>query len=160
VTPHVWLAEHRDADTVARLMVAFRDHFGESWPSDNAFLAGVERLLDDRDSEFLIGAPHADAPPGGVIQLRYRWGIWRAGFDCLLEDLFVVEEARHSGLGRALVQGAIDRARERGCRRMELDTNENNAAARALYEGFGFVNDHYGGRDLYYRLHLDAGPDA
>ena len=51
MTPHVWLAEHRDADTVARLMVAFRDHFGASWPSDNAFLAGVEKLLDDRDAK-------------------------------------------------------------------------------------------------------------
>ena len=81
MTPHVWLAEPRDAETVANLMVGFRNHLGLDWPSDNAFLAGVERLLDDRDSEFLIGAPHDDAPPGGVVQLRYRWGIWRAGFD-------------------------------------------------------------------------------
>jgi GNAT superfamily N-acetyltransferase len=160
VTPHVWLAEPNDADTVARLMVGFRNHLGLDGPSDNAFLAGDERPHDDRDSQFLIGAPHEDAPPGGVIQLRYRWGIWRAGFDCLLEDLYVVDEARGQGLGRALVDGAIARARERGCRRMELDTNEDNTAARALYEGVGFINDRYGGRDLYYRLHLDAGPDA
>jgi GNAT superfamily N-acetyltransferase len=160
VTPRVWLAEHRDAETVARLLVDFRNHLGLGWPSDNAFLAGVERLLDDRDSEFMLGSPHDDAPPGGVIQLRYRFGIWRAGFDCLVEDLFVVQDARSSGLGHALVEGAIARARERGCRRMELDTNEANDAARALYEGFGFVNDRGAGRDLYYRLHLDAGPDA
>lgn len=140
-------------------MVAFRNHLGIDWPSDNAFLASVERLLDDPDSEFLIGAPHDDAPPAGVVQLRYRWGIWRAGFDCLLEDLYVADDARRSGLGRALVEGAIERARERGCRRMELDTNENNTAARNLYEGLGFVNDRYGGRDLYYRLHLDKGGD-
>jgi GNAT superfamily N-acetyltransferase len=160
VTPRVWLADLTDAETVTRLMVGFRNHLGYDWPSDNAFLAGVERLLDDRDSEFLIGSPHDDAPPSGVVQLRYRWGIWRAGFDCLIEDLYVAEDARGHGLGRALVDGAIARARERGCRRMELDTNENNAAARALYEGAGFVNDPHGGRDLYYRLHLDAGPDA
>jgi GNAT superfamily N-acetyltransferase len=160
VTPRVWLADQRDAETVARLMVAFRDHLGYDWPSDNAFLAGVERLLEDRDSEFLIGAPHDDAPPCGVVQLRYRWGIWRAGFDCLLEDLYVTDDARGQGLGRALVDGAIARARERGCRRMELDTNETNEAARALYEGAGFVNDPHGGRDLYYRLHLDAGAGA
>ena len=141
MTPHVWLAEPRDAETVANLMVGFRNHLGLDWPSDNAFLAGVERLLDDRDSEFLIGAPHDDAPPGGVVQLRYRWGIWRAGFDCLLEDLFVVDAARRSGLGRALVEGAIARARERGCRRMELDTGADNAPAQGLYRSLGF-QDH------------------
>src|SRR6059058_2203118 len=97
-------------------MIGFRNHLGLDWPSDNAFLAGVERLLDDRDSEFLIGSPHDDAPPGGVVQLRYRWGIWRAGFDCLLEDLFVVEDARRYGLGRALVESAIARPRG-GCTR-------------------------------------------
>jgi GNAT superfamily N-acetyltransferase len=160
VTPRVWLADPGEAETVARLMVGFRNHLGYDWPSDNAFLAGVERLLDDRDSEFLIGSPHDDAPPSGVVQLRYRFGIWRAGLDCLLEDLFVSEEARGHGLGRALVDGAIERARERGCRRMELDTGETNEAARALYEAAGFVNDRGNGRDLYYRLHLDPGPDA
>jgi GNAT superfamily N-acetyltransferase len=160
VTPRVWLADPGEAETVARLMVGFRNHLGYDWPSDNAFLAGVERLLDDRDSEFLIGSPHDDAPPSGVVQLRYRFGIWRAGLDCLLEDLFVSEEARGHGLGRALVDGAIERARERGCRRMELDTGETNEAARALYEAAGFVNDRGHGRDLYYRLHLDPVADA
>jgi GNAT superfamily N-acetyltransferase len=158
--PQVWLADTRDAEVVARLMVAFRDHLGYDWPSDNAFLAGVERLLEDRDTDFLLGAPHPDAPPAGVCQLRYRFGIWRAGHDCLLEDLFVEKDARGSGLGRALVQAAVDRARERNCRRMELDTNETNTAARALYESFGFVTKssaegYDGAPDLYYRLHLD-----
>jgi GNAT superfamily N-acetyltransferase len=156
---HVWVADAGEAETVARLMIAFRDHLGLSWPSDNAFLAGVERLLDDRDAEFLLGAPHDDAPPAGVVQLRYRFGIWRAGLDCLLEDLFVEEAARGTGLGRALVQGSIDRARERGCRRMELDVNEANPVAVALYESFGFsaTANHYGARDLYMRMHLDSG---
>jgi GNAT superfamily N-acetyltransferase len=160
VTPRVWLADIGDAEIVARLMVGFRNHLGLDWPSDNAFLAGVERLLEDRDSEFLIGSPHDDAPPGGVCQLRYRWGLWRAGFDCLLEDLYVTDVARGHGLGRALVDGAIARARERGCRRISLDTIETNAPARALYEAAGFSNEAHGGRDLYYRLHLDAGPGA
>lgn len=142
---------------MARLMVAFRDHLGHDWPSENAFLAGVERLIEDRDTEFLLGAPHEDAPPAGVCQLRYRYGLWRAGLDCLLEDLFVEDEARGAGLGRALVAGAIDAARARGARRMELDTNERNEAAIALYESFGFsaTDNPYGGRDLYMRLHLE-----
>jgi GNAT superfamily N-acetyltransferase len=155
--PRVWLATRAEARVVAGLMVGFRDHLGLDWPSDNAFLAGVERLLDDLATDFLIGTPHDDAPPSGVVQLRFRYGLWRAGFDCLLEDLFVTEDARGAGLGRALVQAALDRARERECRRMELDVNESNAAAIALYGSFGFsaLANSYGAPDLYMRLHLE-----
>ena len=137
-------------------MVAFRNDLGYDWPSDNAFLAGVERLLDDRDTEFLLGFPNEDAGPAGVVQLRYRFGIWRAGGDCLVEDVFVRDDARGSGLGRAMMEFARERAIERGCRRMELDTNEANTAAVALYEDLGYscTANSYGARDLYYRLHL------
>ena len=105
--PHVWVAEPHEAETVARLIVAFRDHLGRDWPSDNAFLAGIEGQIEQPDTEFLLGAAHADAPPAGVAQLRYRHGLWRAGPDCHLEDLFVAQGARGAGLGRALVDAAV-----------------------------------------------------
>ena len=156
--PDVWVAESHEAETVARLMVAFRDHLGRDWPSDNAFLAGVEGQLEQIDTEFLLGAVHADAPPAGVAQLRYRYGLWRAGTDCHLEDLFVAEEARGAGLGLALVQAAIARARERGCRRIELDVNEANSAGLAVYRSAGFAVPQPGERDVWLSLHLDPDP--
>jgi ribosomal protein S18 acetylase RimI-like enzyme len=159
--PSVRLADPRDAETVSRLLVSFRDHLGYDWPSANAFLAGVERLLDERDTDILLGFADADSPPAGVVVLRFRFGIWRAGLDCLVEDVYIEEHARGAGLGRALLEAALERARERGARRMELDTNESNAAAIALYEGLGFTSQStaYDGRDLYFRLHLHE-PDA
>ena len=51
------------------------------------------------------------------------------------------EEARGTGLGKALVTFAIERARERGCRRLELDTGEDNAPALGLYRSLGFRPD-------------------
>jgi ribosomal protein S18 acetylase RimI-like enzyme len=159
--PHVWLAEPHEAETVAALLVAFRDSLGYDWPSANSFLAGVEKLLDDPGTEYVLGAPHDDAPPAAVAQLRFRHGLWRAGGDCLIEDLYVAPQARRSGLARATMLFALERASERGCRRAELDVNERNAPALALYEGLGFSAgaNPYGGRDLYMRLHLDAGDD-
>ena len=155
--PSVWLAQPHEAEIVAGLLVAFRDHLGSSWPSENAFLAGVERLLEDRDTEFLLSAPDDDSPPAGVAQLRFRYGIWRAGGDCLLEDLYVDAAARGAGLGRALVEATLARARARGCRRVELDVNEANETAQRLYGSFGFsaTSNTYGARDLYMRLHID-----
>lgn len=154
---HVWRAGLRDADEVGRLMIAFRDHFGEDWPSDNAMRAGVDRLLENVDTDFLLGARAEGERPQAVAQLRFRFGVWRAGTECLLEDLYVEEAARGSGLGRAMMDAILARARERGARQLELDTHEDNTAALALYESVGMsarrVPD--GPRRLLLRMRLD-----
>ena len=155
--PAVWIAQPQESETVTRLMLSFRDNLGLELPSDGDGRAGIERLLADPDTEFVLAAPEPGAPAGGVAQLRFRYGFWRTGGDCLLEDLYVDAGARGAGLGRALVAGVLDRARARGCRRAELDVNESNTAAVALYESFGFsaAANSYGARDLYMRVHLD-----
>lgn len=149
-------AEPHEAEAVARLLVAFRDHSGRDWPSDNAFLAGVEGLIERPDVEYLLGSPEDGAAPGGVCQLRFRHSLWTASEDCWLEDLYVLPEARGTGLGAALVEAACDRARARGCRRVELDVNEANDGALRLYERLRFSGSSKGGagRDLFYGRRL------
>lgn len=156
--PGAWVAEPREADAVARLLIEFRDWHGRDWPSDNAFLASVERLIDDPGAEFLLASVDPDSPPAAVGQLRYRHSVWSAADDCWLEDLYVREEARGRGLGEALVRAAVERARARGCRRIELDVNEDNRPARDLYArlGFSLSTKPPGGRDVLMRLRLDG----
>ena len=146
-----WVAQPPEAEAVAALLVAFRDHMGSDRPSENAFLATVERLLEDRDTEFLLASPREGAPAAGVLQLRFRLSVWKAAPDAWLEDLFVAQGARRAGAGDALVALAIERARARGARRIELDCNEHNAGALALYERHGFSPRSKGGdgRDLF-----------
>jgi ribosomal protein S18 acetylase RimI-like enzyme len=146
-----WLASFDEAEAVAGLLVQFRDHIGADWPSENAFLASVERLLEGRDAEYLLASPGDDSPPAGVLQLRFRFSVWKAAPDAWIEDLYVREDARRAGVGDALMTLAAERARERGARRIELDTNEENAAALALYERHGFSARSKGGpgRDLF-----------
>ncbi len=152
-----WLAQPDEAETVAALLVAFRDHMGSDWPSSNAFLASVERLVEDHDSEFLLASRDDDSPPSGVLQLRFRFSVWKAAPDAWIEDLFVSADARRAGVGEALLQLAIERAAERGAKRIELDCNEDNAPALALYERHGFSTRSKGGpaRDLFLGHALD-----
>ena len=132
----IWRAGPDDAGVVAGLIAEFGEWWGSSPPPADEIASSVERIMAGDDGEFLLGAVEDEA--AGVCQVRFRWSVWKSAEDCWLEDLYVRETARRSGLGRALVEAALERARERGCRRIELDVNEDNSAARALYEACGF----------------------
>lgn len=58
------------------------------------------------------------------------------------------------GIGRALVQTALEKAAELGFERIMLEARESNTAAQSLYRAFGFVED--GRRRAYYVNGEDA----
>jgi ribosomal protein S18 acetylase RimI-like enzyme len=137
----VWVAGEDEAASVASLMSAFRNHIERDRPTDEDVRATVDALLRDPATEFLLAAPDGRDAPAGVCQLRYRLSVWTATDDCWLEDLFVEAAARRTGLGRALVTAAFERARARGCRRIELDVDEDNTSALALYRELGLSTE-------------------
>ena len=137
----IWRAEPGEADVVARLIAEFGDWWGKNPVPAAEIRPSVERIMTGTDGEYLLGAVDDGADAAGVCQLRFRWSVWKSAEDCWLEDLYVREDARRSGLGRALVEAALERARERGCRRIELDVNEDNEAALALYAACGFLTE-------------------
>ena len=61
----------------------------------------------------------------------------RAG---LLEDMVVKPEARGKGVGKALLDHAIDQSRAKGLLRLTLLTDSDNATARGLYSQAGFIS--------------------
>jgi ribosomal protein S18 acetylase RimI-like enzyme len=133
--PEVRVAQPSDAPVVAELMSAFRNHIGRSEPSDAEVLSTIQQLLHDPQTEFLL------AGSVGVCQLRYRLSVWTATEDCWLEDLYVNDEARGTGVGRALIETAFERARARGCRRIQLDVADDNSRAIDVYRAAGFGTD-------------------
>jgi ribosomal protein S18 acetylase RimI-like enzyme len=61
----------------------------------------------------------------------------------------VSREARRQGVGRALLDGAVEWARGAGIRKLELHVFPWNTPALALYESFGFEREGY--RKSHYR---------
>jgi len=55
-----------------------------------------------------------------------------------LHDLFVAEDARRGGVGRALVEAAVSALTERGAERVVLSTMVGNDAAQRLFRACGF----------------------
>ena len=125
-----------DADAVGRLLDDFNREFGEPTPGPDALAQRVRELLAAGDTVVLVGG----AGPDGLAVLRFRLSIWTEGLECYLAELYVVPERRGQGLGRALMEEAIEVARAEGANYMDLGTSEDDVAARALYESLGFSN--------------------
>ena len=146
-------AERADAEEVGRLLDDFNSEFDEPSPGPPALAKRMRQLLDAGDTVVLLAG---DGPEGPAV-LRLRLGIWTEGLECYLAELYVVPARRGRGLGRALMEEAMDAARAEGATYMELGTGEDDVAARALYESLGF--DNHGGRpdgplNLFYEREL------
>lgn len=70
----------------------------------------------------------------GITHLIYHRSCWTIGDYCYLQDLFVAEQARGRGVGRALIEAVYAVAREQGASRVYWLTHETNQAAMALYD--------------------------
>ena len=60
-----------------------------------------------------------------------------------IHDLAVLPEYRGQGIGRKLLEGVEQKAREMGCCKITLEVQENNHRARQLYETVGFAQAVY-----------------
>ena len=129
-------ADASDAEAVGRLLHDFNTEFDEPTPGPDALAERVRVLLAAGDTRILIGGEG----PDGLAVLRFREAIWDAALECYLAELYVVPERRGQGLGRALMEAALDAARAEGATHMDLGTSEDDVAARALYESLGFSN--------------------
>ncbi|MCB0862756.1 MAG: GNAT family N-acetyltransferase [Solirubrobacterales bacterium] len=149
------IAGPSDVAPVTRLIAGFRDFLGGASPTNAEIEATSSVLLRDRSTEFLlIGDPEA-----GFVQSRFRLSVWTGTEDAWLEDLFVEESARGEGYGRKLVEAAVERARSRGCARIQLDVNKSNETAMKLYESCGFRAVHNPDKwgqspDFFYTLEI------
>ena len=55
-----------------------------------------------------------------------------------LQDIWVDQEARRSGVARALMEGIVARAKEKGAPRLVLHTAAKNETAQRFFEAMGF----------------------
>ena len=129
-------AEVDDAQAIGRMLHDFNREFDEPAPQPDQLARRMVQLLEAGDTTALIVGPG----PDGVAVLRFRPAIWSDALECYLAELYVVPDRRGKGLGRALMESAIQHARDRGADRMDLGTSEDDVAARSLYESLGFLN--------------------
>ncbi len=145
-----------DAEDVGRLLDAFNREYDEPTPGPKVLAERIRELLEVDTEVLLIGAG-----PDGLAVLRYRPSLWTPGRECYLAELYVAPPKRGHGLGRALMERALELAKERGADGMDLNTSVDDEAARGLYESLGFTNlegQPDGPSMLFYELNWGEGP--
>jgi GNAT superfamily N-acetyltransferase len=81
----------------------------------------------------------------GCLQLTFIPGIARLGMTrAQIEGVRVDRRHRSRGVGEALFDHAIERARQRGCGLVQLTTDRARGDAHRFYERLGFETSHLG----------------
>ena len=125
-----------DAEAIGRLLHDFNSEYGDFTPGPGQLARRVGDLLDSGQVSVVL----AGDGPDGLALMRFRPSLWSETLDCYLEELYVVPDKRGGGIGRALMEAAMELARAAGAAHMDLGTGEDDTAARALYEKLGFDN--------------------
>lgn len=128
-----------DLDMLAPLFDAYRMFYAQ--PSNmvlaRAFL--LERF--QRNQSVLFLALRNDGAAVGFTQLYPSFSSVSAAPIFILNDLFVVPEARRRGVGARLLSAAAEYGRSHGAVKLSLTTGVSNAAAQALYAAQGWVRE-------------------
>jgi GNAT superfamily N-acetyltransferase len=97
------------------------------------------------DARNLLVVAELDRRVVGTLQLTFIPSLTFVGGErAQIEAVHVDGRHRGRGLGGAMLRWAIERARERGCRLVQLTTDKRRPDALRLYESLGFQATHEG----------------
>lgn len=142
-------AQASDLDAVAALFHAMDVHY---WGAD---APSLDRITDHVRDHVLV--PNAcdvviaemKGQPVGIATFAVLFPAPDLGGQLFMKDLFVVESARGSGVGRALMRHLAQEAIVRGCVRFDWTAEQSNPLALQFYTKLGAPNVP---EKIYFRL--------
>ena len=138
----------QDEDLPSIIALLADDELGRS--REDSSLPVNRRYLDafdamQRDPNQLLAVMVADGEVVGCLQISFipglsRLGIWRGQ----IESVRVASSRRGEGLGRRLLEWAINECRNRGCGLVQLTSDKARGDALRFYQSLGFRASHEG----------------
>ncbi|MFC3324331.1 GNAT family N-acetyltransferase [Mesorhizobium cantuariense] len=99
----------------------------------------------DADLHQLLAVAVEGAEVIGTLQISFLAGLSRkGGWRGQIEAVRVAGHRRSGGIGRQMVEWAVDECRARGCSLVQLTTDRSRADAHRFYESLGFTGSHLG----------------
>ena len=146
IVPEVVQATPADVGEVAPLFDAYRQFYSKPPDLEAARRFLFARLSKDESVLFLA---RLEGKTVGFVNLYPVFSSTNLTRQWILNDLFVVPEARKHGAARALMERARQLAGATQANGLTLETAIDNQAAQKLYESLGWKRD-----DEFYRYFL------
>lgn len=149
--PPITLRQARRDDVAAIVRLLADDDLGAgreqvSDPPPPAYFEAFEQIAANPRT-LLAVAEAASGAVVGTLQMTFIPGLSNQGAElALIAAVRVDSSLRGQGLGETMMRWAMDEARRRGCRHIELFTHLSRTGAQRFYERLGFVKSHAGMR--------------
>ena len=137
--PVFTLAAQSDADELVELMREFYafDHIAFD---EGAARGALRQILGD--SRFgVVHLIRAGAETAGYLVLTFGFSLEFHGRDAFVDELYLRENFRGRGIGKACIEFAAEVCRAEGITALHLEAERANTRAQALYRREGF-RDH------------------
>ncbi len=144
---HIRKATAKDIPTIVAMLAD--DELGKQRedyqvPLPESYQLAFENIDADPNQELIVVENH-DHKIMGTLQLSFmQYLTYRGGIRAQIEGVRIHKDFRGQGLGKAMFEWAINRARERGAHLLQLTSDKQRPDAIKFYEGLGFKATHEG----------------
>jgi GNAT superfamily N-acetyltransferase len=129
-------AERGDVERFTPLLLEYIVGFyRQPRPSDADLAALIDVQLEGREATTFVADRQGELL--GFATLYFTWGTLRAARLAIMNDLFVVEGARGSGVAADLFRACAEESARRGCVEMTWETGPDNVRAQRFYDRMG-----------------------
>lgn len=139
-------AEQSDLKAIVAMLaddVLGRQREDTRLPAADAYVQAFQAI--DADPNQFLAVAELDGAVVGTLQISFMPGLshqgaWRGE----IEAVRIARTARGAGLGRRMMEWAIEQCRARNCRIVQLTSDLKRTDAHRFYEQMGFVDSHKG----------------
>lgn len=138
----------KQSDILAIRALLADDHLGKTREVEGSL--GLEKytkafaaIQASPDNELWVAEQGEDLV--GTYQVTYIPYLSRGGnLRCLIEAVRTQSNKRGQGIGKQMMEFALEQAKQRGCGMAQLTTDKSRTDAHRFYESLGFKNTHEG----------------
>lgn len=133
-----FIATPQHAGLVADLLIAFNDEFDIPTPPRADLERRFTAMLDQ--PEVLVLVSGDSRTPLGLALTTLRPTPYFDGPIAVLDELYIVESERGSGLGSELLRRLEDELGQRDCGELLINIDEEDEDSRRFYDAHGYLN--------------------